>query len=328
LLAYIVFASAFVASEVALLVYCDMPGLRSAHALAARRKRAADRGFLQPCPAGAAFIAVEQNVRKRAKVVVRALESHSSLNDVVGRPFHFAAQAAFAAKPFIGKEAADRALALNRAAARARHEWADAFDSQGASPRESDAARANERVPPPPLSGRCECACQAACSSAEATTQTGSDTGLVDLAAMGELLERVAMAVFERSEGMVMRAVERAVGLSAGAARQAAEELQERVAGVEKSVGALEGNMEEFKCNVAEMREQVKSAEQASGGEQVLEDSIMHFDKLARVIEEPVVIDTTMPRCDHSAPGSRVEGHDSGDEFVADDCCGNHKEDE
>mmetsp|Transcript_72631 Transcript_72631/g.219876 ORF Transcript_72631/g.219876 Transcript_72631/m.219876 type:complete len:94 (+) Transcript_72631:122-403(+) len=75
------------------------------------------------------------------------------------------------------------------------------------------------------------------------------------------------MTVFERSEGMVTRAVERAAGMSAVAARQATEELQKRVAGVEKSFGALEGNMLEFKSDVAEMREQMQSAKQAKGGQ-------------------------------------------------------------
>eukprot|EP00969_Alexandrium_andersonii_P226940 10021636-Alexandrium_andersonii.AAC.1 len=96
---------------------------RSSSALAARRERAVRRGCVRPLPAGRRLIAVPIGIYDRAKVVLRALALHCRLNQATGEGFHFAAHAALGARDYLGAEGVREALAVNRAAALARHHW-------------------------------------------------------------------------------------------------------------------------------------------------------------------------------------------------------------
>ena len=82
-----------------------MPGKHSACKLAERRARALQRGFLQPRPKDIQYVQVPCDIALKAKAEVKALALHSVLNKAAGKPHHFAAHAALAARGTIGEEA-------------------------------------------------------------------------------------------------------------------------------------------------------------------------------------------------------------------------------
>ena len=110
---------------------------RSARALALRRQRAMDRGFLQQLPPGRRYVEVAAAVAEEVKAMAKSKELHVSHELAVGRAFHYARHATLAARSLIGENDWKRSNAAHRAANRAkhgsRHRWADVHDDGAAS---------------------------------------------------------------------------------------------------------------------------------------------------------------------------------------------------
>ena len=64
-----------------------------------------------------------EHLGRRLEVVARSLQLHLGHCLLVGRAYHFAAQAAVAARTAIGEGAFRRALEVHKAAGRAKHDW-------------------------------------------------------------------------------------------------------------------------------------------------------------------------------------------------------------
>ena len=102
-----------------------MPHVHSAEKAAARRLRASEKGFIVDKNRDHAHILVPSAISRRVKDISKSLELHGNHCSLLGRNVHFAAAAAVAAKPIIGKENTQKALVLHRSANRAKHNWAD-----------------------------------------------------------------------------------------------------------------------------------------------------------------------------------------------------------
>ena len=102
-----------------------MPHVHSAEKAAARRLRASEKGFIVDKNRDHAHILVPSAISRRVKDISKSLELHGNHCSLLGRNVHFAAAAAVAAKPIIGKETTQKALVLHRSANRAKHNWAD-----------------------------------------------------------------------------------------------------------------------------------------------------------------------------------------------------------
>jgi len=101
-----------------------MPHRFSPPALAARRLRAAERGFLrQRAPPGRQFIEVPTKIAYRVKCISRSLEVHARHCELAGRPFHFASAATSAVKDHIPLDETLAARRCHRAANHAKHCW-------------------------------------------------------------------------------------------------------------------------------------------------------------------------------------------------------------
>jgi len=98
-----------------------MPHLHSAAALAARRQRAALRGFIVRRPDGHQHVLVHDDVADRVRCMARSIKLHHSHNVANGRPAHFARDAARAACGD-GKDLG-HAMRCHRAANQAKHCW-------------------------------------------------------------------------------------------------------------------------------------------------------------------------------------------------------------
>ena len=94
-----------------LVVY--MPHLRSPAAAAARRLRAAERGFLKQKD-GISLLPVPSPIAARAKIVVRGLHAHQQLNERTQSSHHFLGQAVLAAKDDLPHEKVRGLLSLNK----------------------------------------------------------------------------------------------------------------------------------------------------------------------------------------------------------------------
>mmetsp|Transcript_21280 Transcript_21280/g.66581 ORF Transcript_21280/g.66581 Transcript_21280/m.66581 type:complete len:200 (+) Transcript_21280:172-771(+) len=120
-----------------------MPHLHGPEKLALRRRRAAARGFLQVKKNGFTHISVPSAIAAPAKTMVKAAAEHCKLDSVAGRPHHFMAHAALAARPQMGERQFQEARKLNRNAGPAKYSvsswamsgprsgrWADAWSSE------------------------------------------------------------------------------------------------------------------------------------------------------------------------------------------------------
>ena len=103
-----------------------MPSLHSPNKLLERRARAAARGFLVTRPsAGKKFVEVDAPVATRVQAVGKMLEVHRRNNRSTGRNFHFAADAARAAKSLHGESQFVEDKRIIKAGNAAKHSWAD-----------------------------------------------------------------------------------------------------------------------------------------------------------------------------------------------------------
>ena len=108
-----------------------MPGRHFPAKLLERHDRARERGFLRPLASQweSSLIEVPKSIATRSKVVVRALATHDRLNKAAGKPFHFAAHAALAARPVVGDDSYRRAMQDIKKGNAARHAWPGEVDS-------------------------------------------------------------------------------------------------------------------------------------------------------------------------------------------------------
>ena len=114
-------AAVQVAVIVALILTVIMPHARSAAALAARRARAIERGYVQPTARGTSHVLVAAPVAKPVAIVARAMNRHRELDAASGHRSHSLRLAALAAKPGISDVLFEDSLALNRRACGAKH---------------------------------------------------------------------------------------------------------------------------------------------------------------------------------------------------------------
>jgi len=108
---------------IASVVVFAMPHCRSAIAKRRRRERAVDMGFLQPVPSGQAHVLVDEAVVTRTKAIAKSLALHHKHNLVAKESSHFAMQSALKARTAIGDEQFSNAVAIHKAANRAKHSW-------------------------------------------------------------------------------------------------------------------------------------------------------------------------------------------------------------
>eukprot|EP00441_Pelagodinium_beii_P016038 CAMPEP_0197678880 /NCGR_PEP_ID=MMETSP1338-20131121/90764_1 /TAXON_ID=43686 ORGANISM="Pelagodinium beii, Strain RCC1491" /NCGR_SAMPLE_ID=MMETSP1338 /ASSEMBLY_ACC=CAM_ASM_000754 /LENGTH=137 /DNA_ID=CAMNT_0043259867 /DNA_START=36 /DNA_END=446 /DNA_ORIENTATION=- len=107
-----------------------MPHCHSISALAARRQRALERGFLRQRVAGFKYVAVAENMAMKVKQVAASLEVHGNHCKLAGRDIHTASVAALTVKKHIGQEGFQDALRTHKIANRAKHSWADFVDEE------------------------------------------------------------------------------------------------------------------------------------------------------------------------------------------------------
>ena len=105
-----------------------MPHRRSVEALASRRARAAERGYLSTVHHGFRHVLVPSGVASRVQVVSRSLELHRRHNELAGFPSHFAKSAAVAAKGLLVPSEFQNAIHTHKARDRATHVWSDCLD--------------------------------------------------------------------------------------------------------------------------------------------------------------------------------------------------------
>ena len=98
-----------------------MPHCHSIEGQEKRRLRAAERGYLRPCPRGTCFVAIAAHLAPRLRHIARSLELHDSHNQLAGRASHYARNATLAAE--LPDDVARSALACHREANRAKHQW-------------------------------------------------------------------------------------------------------------------------------------------------------------------------------------------------------------
>merc|ERR1712061_182714 len=110
------------------LTHEKMPGLHSPSKLAARRQRAIARGFVSPCNFGKRLIEVDAAVANRVKAVGRMIETHRRNNLACGQNFHYAANAAVAAREVHGNAQFLQDKKIIKLGNAAKHCWADMSD--------------------------------------------------------------------------------------------------------------------------------------------------------------------------------------------------------
>lgn len=97
----------------------------SPEAVARRRERARERGFLQHTPDGERFVGAETQLAPTVRAVARSLRLHREHVQLVGRPCHFVAAATAAAcgAGRIGTAERQQAQRIHTEANRAKHDW-------------------------------------------------------------------------------------------------------------------------------------------------------------------------------------------------------------
>ena len=109
-----------------------MPHLHSADALLLRRECARRLGFLRPRPPDQVFVQVPAALAPRVKKVAGSLTLHAKHCVQTGQNIHFANAAARLTKPQLSDAEFLQARRIHAAANKAKHNWADLLDTDGA----------------------------------------------------------------------------------------------------------------------------------------------------------------------------------------------------
>ena len=122
LLTYILVLTFAVAAAVTHSVF-EMPHLRSPEALALRRARALDRGFVSATPSGHKHVAVPAPIASRVRAVASSMHVHRMHNQLAGSPSHFAKVATLAVRDQIGEPSFRAAMVVHKDRDKAIHAW-------------------------------------------------------------------------------------------------------------------------------------------------------------------------------------------------------------
>ena len=98
-----------------------MPRLHSRRGRDERRDRAIERGYMVYKNGDTKYGQVQAGNQIHIKIMNQSIKLHQEHQRIAGSPSHFARSATLAAKPFIGREATNRALRLHSLAGKAKH---------------------------------------------------------------------------------------------------------------------------------------------------------------------------------------------------------------